>query len=272
MQLTRITKENLAYFRLYLPPGRITAEQEAIGLVKEDGFPCAAALISGMYGEAALDWIFVHPKYRRQGAGSEFLEKIQEILEGETETLTVSYPAKAEGMDDFFCKNGFLLTKGDAVYTVPLAAFRKEPEAAALKKMAEKENACAVSSLNQKEKTAFLIFLNDRFGGRADLFQCDPALSFGAFDSEGRVMAAVLIKKMPETKTLFISALAGRGKSASWIVLGKALRSVERKKVFADYQLRFVSGSKGIDRIGERISERIKETDVRQIRYAVKVF
>lgn len=47
MQLTRVAKVNFAYFRAYLPPGRITSEQEALGLISEDGYPCAAAQRTG---------------------------------------------------------------------------------------------------------------------------------------------------------------------------------------------------------------------------------
>lgn len=47
MQLTRVTKVNFAYFRAYLPPGRITSEQEALGLISEDGSPCVAAQRTG---------------------------------------------------------------------------------------------------------------------------------------------------------------------------------------------------------------------------------
>ncbi len=271
MQVTRITNDNLEYFRVYLPPGRITPRQEALGLITEDGYPCAAALLSGENGDAALDWFFVHPEYRRKGVGSEFLTKIESLLEGETDVFTVSYPVVTEGMDDFLYQNRYLLTEGDSVYTVPLASIRKEPEAKRIKNMAEKQEVRTLTSLNEEERAAFFAFLDERFGGQAAFFRCDPKLSFAAYDMIGRVSGAVLITRQPELKTLFISALAGRGKAGAWGVLGKALQTVEKDSQYDDYRLQFISANERIDHLSQRIKDRIGETEVSQMRYAVKV-
>ncbi len=271
MQLTRVTKKNLEYFRAYLPLGHITTQQEALGFMTEDGYPCALALISGAGGKAGLDWIFVHPEYRRKGLGSAFLKEMENLLTGVTDVLSASYPAEVVGMDDFLVQNGYLLTEGDIVYTVPLASLCKEPEAKQVKRMAQTQEVSTLVSLNTEERLAVFTFLEDQIGEQAILFRCKPELSFAAFDAMRHVSGAILILPEPDTKTLFISALVGKGGSGAWAVLGKALESVEREKEYQDYRIQYISTNEGIDRLSERIRSRVQGTQISQIRYALKV-
>lgn len=270
MRLTRITEENQDYFHLFLPPGPITPEQEGLGILTDDGDPRGVALLSGTDGDAALDWFFVHPGYRRQGIGSEFLEKIEDVLRDGMTSCSVSYPAETEGVDEFLIGNGYFVTEGDCLYSVPLASIRKQPEAVRLRKSAANEDVRTLSSLNQKEREAFFAFLDNEFGGQAKSFRCDPELSFAAFDENRLVSAAVVMIQEPESKDLFITALASKDPTGSWIVLGEALSILEQEPEFRNSQIRFIAGSIEMDSIAQKIKERIQETLVQQIRFAVK--
>lgn len=271
MQLTRVTKENLEYFRAYLPIENVTPKQEALVFITEDGFSCAAALVSGADREAALDWIFVHPEYRRKGIGSTFLKKMENLLKEETSVFSASYPAGAEGMDDFLVQNGYLLTEGGNVYTVPLASLRKDPEAQKFKNMAGKLEVYTLASLNKEERLAVSAFLEEQFGEQAALFRYHPNLSFAAFDVMRCVNAVILIVPEQDRKSLFISALTGKGNSGTWAALGKALQNAEQEKEYEDYRIRYISTDEGIDRLSERIRNRVQDMEVSQIRYAVKI-
>lgn len=270
MKLTRITKENLEYFRMFLPPGQATSEQEALGLITEEGVPCAAALISGADQDVALDWLYVHPDNRRQGAGSELLEKIEDLLRSETDALSVAYPDEIKGLDEFFTANGYLVTNGDAVYSLSLMELQETTESKALKKMADKEEVSMLSSLNPDEKAAFLDYLVENFGPEAHYFRCEPKLSLAAMDQNRQILAALLIATDDVTKTLFLSALASKGRDGAKAVLGRALRILETGGDYGEYSIQFVSGNPSIDSLMETISTRMKEVAVDHIRYGVK--
>lgn len=271
MKLTRVSKENLEYFRAYLPIENITSAQEALLFLSEDGHSCAAALVSGTDGETALDWFFVHPRYRRKGIGSTFLKSMENLLKEETDFFSISYPAGVEGMDAFLVRNGYFLTAGDNVYTIPLASLRKDPDAQKFKYMAGKLEVCTLASLNTEERAEVFAFLEEQFGEQARFFRCNPDLSLAAFDIMRCVCAVILIMPEPETKTLFISALTGKEQSATWAVLGNALQIVEKEKKYEDYLVRYISADEGVERLSERFRNRVRETEVSQMRYAVKV-
>ncbi|MBQ6441604.1 MAG: GNAT family N-acetyltransferase [Lachnospiraceae bacterium] len=272
MKLTRITKENLEYFRMFLPPGHATQDQEALGLLTDDDIPCAAALISGTNGDAALDWIFVHPNNRRQGAGSILLEQIENLLRKETDSFSVAYPGESAGLDDFFAANGYLLTDGDAVYTLSLSELQKGAEARLLRKMSEKESVSALSALDASEKMSFLDLLVEEYGPDAHYFRCEPRISVAKLDQKRRVSSALLIAQDDVSKTLFLSAMVSKDKTSTMAVLGKALRITEDDPAFADYRIQFVSGNGSIDNLIHAMSVHMdrKDIEIDYIRYGVK--
>ena len=270
MELTRITKENLEYFRLYLPPGHATPEQEALGLIADDGVPCAAALISGAEGQAAIDWLYVHPEYRRKGAGSTLLEKTENLLAVETDSLSISYPAEIPGMDELLDANGYLITEGDPIYAISLAELKDSPEVKTLKKMGEKGEACPISSLGEEEKESLLDFLEDELGPEANFLKCDAKLSMTLLDEKRRVISCILIQRMEDQETLFVSLLASRGSGQATAVLGKALQLVDSDPALQDYTIRFISNNEHIDRFVENLTADLPPADISYIRYAVK--
>ena len=269
MELTRITKDNLEFFRPFFPQGQATPDQAGVGLIDDKGMPCAAAVLSGMDGEAALDWIYVHPDHRRRGVGSELLQKIEELLKKETDAFSASYPANLAGMDDFLMANGFFLTEGNIVCTVPLAELQALPEVKKLKKMAEKDDIRTLASLNKTERTAFLGFLGAQFEQEGPVFRCDPELSFAAFDG-GHVSGALLIERQDEVQILYVSALAGKGRTGAISVLGHALTKLEQEPELKDYLIQFLSENKKIDNLIDTIGDLVESMDVGYIRYAIK--
>lgn len=270
MELTRITKDNLEHFRIYLPPGHITPEQEAVGLVSDDGYACAAALISGEDTQAAIDWLYVDKEYRRIGAGTAFLEQMEELLKGEADSFCVSYPSDIEGMDEFFAVNGYLITDGDPIYSISLAELKDSHEARTLKKMAEKEDVRTLDSLNQEEREALFDFLEGEYGPEAELLRADFKLSLVTLDPKHRVNSCLLIENIGDDKTLFVTLLASKGGPKATAVIGKALTVIGDNKDFDDYMLQFVSVNENIDRLAESLGANLKDTEVDHLRFAIK--
>ena len=101
MQLTRITDENLEYFRPLLPEEGIDPWAEGLGVIGDDDRPCAAALARLEQDEIAVEWLFVHPEYRNRGIGSHLLRAMEVYGSQKAQAIRVSFPDAAEDLETF---------------------------------------------------------------------------------------------------------------------------------------------------------------------------
>jgi GNAT superfamily N-acetyltransferase len=123
MKLTRISEVNREYY-IGLVPDDILNDEELIilGMISDEGEPCAALAVRINGAMAYIEWLYTHPPLREQGAASEMLDVCISLLEGTNLTgVETDYPAEEYELDDFLTEYGFLTGAEQDMYRVPIS-------------------------------------------------------------------------------------------------------------------------------------------------------
>ena len=247
MKLTRIEKENEDNFKPLLPEGGIIKDQAGVGALGDDGVPVAAALLSGGEGMVSLDWLFVHPDYRKQGIGREFLFSIQNLFQKEAAFLSVTYVDAIPELESFFENAGFLMTSGDVCYTLPVQTIQKELEKKKVRERSARAEIFSFSELANVRKDAVADFLKKETGTRGFMYSFDPARSFCSFDKEGKA-AACLFTEPAEKGVIFVSMLLSTGPIMMGICLFDRLIAALEEAGETDGVLQFLAAGESVER------------------------
>ncbi len=267
MELTRIEKENIESFRALLPEGEVLTGQSAVGLVDEDRTAVAAAVLSSLGRGVTLDWFLVHPKYRRQGAGTTLLFRIKELLAKEAEALHVSYLREFPGFEAFLLQNGFLITGGDPVYTVKAGDASESPLGAELKRYEASRRVKRISELDTKEKEELRHFAREQIGSGKVLARCAPELSFVIYDREE--ITACLLLEPAEEDVYQVSLLLSTAEETETMSLLKGLLDNVLSQKKRSTLLRFVAVGDSVERLARRLYPEDTEPESSELCYAV---
>lgn len=270
MEFTRITGENENWFSSLLPERVRDEDQEAFGLIGEDGAPVASAILSGKGGNAALTWILVHPEARRKGYGSLLLKALKNLVREETDHLCMHLPEGAEDLERWLSANDFLVTEGDPIYRFTLDSVLNSSWFA---KCNEQESTGAVrpvSELNRTEAQALFDLLEAESGAEGLLLECDPAISFAAFDEKGRPVSCLLTDSAVEG-AYWITYLLNNGNPVTLANLFQdfAGEAAARKKENATLQ--FLAVEENARQLGETLLSECEGGTKQQLEYAVTV-
>ena len=269
MEITRITEENREYFQPLLPQGERRPEQEWFGLIDSEDTPVASMILSvDSDGEVNLDWIYVDTGRRRQGAGSFFLDGIEDILNGNAASISVSYNDKMPGMEEFLAANGFYLTDGSPVWSVSLSEAIRMPEIQRLQRQKTESGVLSVSDLLSGKRKELAFFLEQNASASIVLEQCDPEMSF-VIETEEKRIAACLITQLVYEKNYLISILMNSEASSYGIVLIKTL--IEKAMMMDDNNtiFWFVAENEGVDGFIHSLAGDGDQIEKSQLKYAV---
>ena len=268
MELTRIEKENASCFEALLPPGWAPDDRAALGLVEDGGYPVAAALVSGGRGTISLDWIFVFPKVRGKGVGSELVFQIMDLFREEARYMTVHYLDLFPGVEALLRNTGFLLTEGDTVYTIPLQEAGKSPLAKKIRKEMLTAEIIPVSKLSEPQKGAFLEFLEKETGTTDFYLTCDPDRSFTAVDRLG-ISHSCLLTEQAGPEMTFLSLLLNRGPAMQAEHLVGYLLDLLSETDDTEGTLRFVAANESVERLMDQMMSDISGIERTELRRAV---
>ena len=122
MKITRITSDNSDAFRELMPEN--IAESDGylhLGAVSDDnvGCGCISARIEGKV--LLIDWLYILPEYREEGAGEKLLKTALLLSKDVTDRAEIVFSADAEGMEEFLSGQDFLVEEDEGIFRVPLS-------------------------------------------------------------------------------------------------------------------------------------------------------
>ena len=223
MKVTRITSENREYFAPFLPEEGFSEKAVSVGVIADDEFPCGIMVLEQRKNCISIPWIFIHPNYRNQGAGTRLLFEAFACLNGFGEPLMAFFQEDQEDLKRFFIRHGFLLSGADRGYLIPVRSLIRLPEVERLKKFKTMgHNALPVELLSKKQKTALRELLSAA-GEQGDfLDNANGAISTCVFDENDRPLAC-LLAETTENGLIQIDYLLNRGAPSFLSVLFKSL-------------------------------------------------
>ncbi len=120
MELTRITNENMEYFR-HLMPEFISGDDDLVklGAIEEDeaASVCAVCIRENM---ACIKWLYTDPDMRERGAATELMRLVKELVSDmDLKGFIVDFTDDDEYMDTFLESQEFLIGSNEDVYIVP---------------------------------------------------------------------------------------------------------------------------------------------------------
>ena len=269
MKLTRIAEENLEYFAPLLPPTGVGEEQEALGVIGDDDRPCAAVVIELLDDEISLEWLYVHPDYRRIGIGSHLLRAVELYGSQAAETIRVSFTDDLIGCSEFFLQEGYFLTRGDAAFCVSVLDDFRQDEYEKLLNVTSKKATLSLEELTPQHFPMLQKFLQVGLGTDAYLSECTPAYSYCIGSGKGEFEGCLFVKELPEN--LFQPVLLfNNGSNTNTLLLLKRLfcdlDAENREHVY----LQFVTSKPSILRFVENMAKDPEAIRQYEIRCAVK--
>ena len=121
MTITRISEVNREYYAGLVPEDILNDEDLIIlGMISDEGEACAALAV-GINGTMAyIEWLYTAPEFREQGAASEMLDVMLDLLEDTDLTgIETDYPTGEHELDDLLTEYGFLTGIENDMYKVP---------------------------------------------------------------------------------------------------------------------------------------------------------
>ena len=203
LEITVITSENKEFFRDILFEPRPLRDEviSALG-VRNDGIPCATAVLSLHSKHVHLHSVYVEKANRKQGIGSMLFDYVRKYaLEKGCEVLTANYMHSDEGMEDFLLSEGFLLTGEPPVYVLSTEEILQKGRPEVLKKNVDLAGLRTFSKRDQKLEKIVSHFLEERdFPSEIlEASDFDRALSSCILDNNGMVRAVMLCTSSPES-------------------------------------------------------------------------
>ena len=268
MELTKITDENREFFQPILPVWTQRKDLMPFGMIGSDGAPVATMILSVDGDMINVEWLFVHPDYRRKKVGTRFLSCIEDILEGEGTALSVSYSEEFTGMEEFLEANGFFLTMGDPVWSFTGTEAASLPEIQKLQRFRSKENAILLTEILSGKRKELDAFVEREAGASVLLNSCDPGMSFVLENPSGGTASCLLTEKLAKQDYL-LSLLFNIAGQTYAIILLKALLERFLEMDLADVVLRFVSANESVDRLVQNMLGTENPLHKGRLKYAV---
>lgn len=269
MQLTRVVKKNLEFFMPLLPPGGMGEGNSGLGVIGDDGRPCAVLVAALSEEEIAVKWIYVHPDYRRKGIGCHLLRAAELYGRKKASAIRVSYPEGQEGCDRFFREEGYYVCRGDEILCVTLDEEAKNEEFRKLVEAKPKKEVVSLEKLPRKDRPIFAEFLRYHMGSREYLRDCTFQYSYCTRNEDGSFESCLLVKDMGEGSFQPVLLFNDGGAENPVELLRRFFRDLEREEhpfVF----LQFVTPNASVIRFVERMAKNPEIIEHFQVRCAVK--
>ena len=271
MELTRITKENAAYFE-HLLPDELMKDKDLVKLgALSEGRVVSACAIGIRDGMAHIRWLYTDRVYRGLGGASFLLEEALRLLEGPgLMGIEADFLSEDEELEDFLMERGFLVGDESTLYRVPLKEllYAKRMEEM-LEHRSRERMTCSLRDLRIVRPLAQFLKAH-----RMDPIFAEgisKGYSFVTMDPQGEVTDVILITEVGED--LHINYLIGGGSPQGMVDLVAAVCDRLTEEGKEDGALSFS------DRSGAAISliERLTGNDEEQYRvpglmHAVKLF
>ena len=177
-KLTRITKNNISWFLPLLPDEGIGRGECAFGVIGDDGAACASIVFRKEEDALSVEWLFVHPDYRRQGIGGNLLGAMDELFAGKADSIRLSWYEELEGFSDFLLKCAFFPGEGDPVYFLNLDGLKNSSEVRRIRGMMINDMTTPIGELSLEERKKFSDYLMAETGTDRFLSQCSREFSF----------------------------------------------------------------------------------------------
>ena len=268
MELTRIEEENREAFEAFFPEDIFEEDDQALGVLSEDGKPVAAAVFSPGEQGVMLKWIFTDPEERRKGAATLLLHDAMFYLAGEVPALTASWPEEMEGIGELLHHLGFTITEGEPVYSIPAFRLLKNPEIQRISRQSFPGRLICLSEASEKTRNALAFFLKKEAGGDHYMKRIDPALSFVTEDEERQILGCLLTSSEGETWQIELLLNTEKG-DLDQLMSGLAQKGMSQAP---STELRFVAASPEIAQFADRlIGQKAQRSFQTKLKYAVMV-
>ncbi len=219
MYLTKITQNNLKNFEHLIIRDKLKElKLPGAGCINDFGDETGAMFVDTDGEGLIIRYLFVDPMFRNEGAGSLLLKGALDMAKAAGLKFTDAFFYDRDpGLEEFFLKNGYLVSRGFPVYTLSLTDVVDSPEFKGI----SVENNCfiRISELDGtlRKKTDELIrnagysFFDNGF---------DENLSYVYMDRSGRIDSCVIAAVNDEEHTLMIELLINAEPDKSVIVAG----------------------------------------------------
>ncbi|MBQ9503793.1 MAG: GNAT family N-acetyltransferase [Lachnospiraceae bacterium] len=223
MKTVRIERSNRAAFNgiLFEPEQAFSDAPERLGVVDDDGTPCATAIYTLEPDRMLLNTIYVVPGYRRRGAGSLLIQSLIDIGKKHGALfITSNFYHVQEGVIGLLLSFGFLITEEPGVYYFSLnEALNSDNVRKYLFDKPLKGICKAWSELNENERTQARNLLSEN--GYPLLRLKEPGfqhnLSFFTFNSKGRLTGLLLVFAFGTQ--VIVDYLLGAGNDSNFMLI-----------------------------------------------------
>lgn len=269
--LTRITKNNLTWFLPLLPEEGIGRGESACGVIGDDGAACAAIVLRREEEAVIVEWLFVHPDYRRQGIGIHLLGAMGDLFTGKASSIRLSWYDEIEGLSDLLLKCGFFPGEGDPAWLLYLDGLKDSSEVRRIRGMMINDMTTPVGELSLEERKKFADFLKEETGTDRFLNPCSREFSF-VLRENGVDFSGCLLTEEVEPDVFSVSLFYSQSQSPHSVSLLKSFAEKCEAEGRSGVVLSLVAANPHVRSLVENIAKDSEDSVVKsQLKYAVKM-
>ena len=256
MILTKLSKENIDYFKPALGGIGINPEQLGIGAI-EDGKAVGAAVFSSLNELLIVDYIYVDEQYRRQGIAKNMIEQTAEALK--PERILTSFLEDEKELGDFFRNLGFFVAPDTEYYSIPVESFL---ESDAIQKLLKKKPTGKVETIDEmKHADKYELLGNLRAHAAQEIFDQDELfmpLSMVTYLAGTEIVATCAFCEK-HSKDIIVTLITSFNDDVTNIMnLFSAFAQAVVKLNLTDCNIHFVNANEGIKKVVEKLVPGVK--------------
>lgn len=257
MVFTGIGPKNREAFGAVLPSDITLEDRLAVGVIND--FKAAAAAVFYDLGDAVmLEYLFVDPKFRRQGIARELLERIREEFKGMgAAALHAGYMERSEDLGLFFKSMGFSTLKDGEAMRIPLKAFLSSKAIQGIMKGRERSRVESVVKLTSGEKKLLSQKLAEEEldEGVLNDAQLDPGLSLAALNGESGAPEACMLCEQKDSEVVLLLLANFTHDPANLMDLFRAFQKEITARGLEESELLLVAMNETMTKLLERLCE-----------------